>query len=103
MAVLKYTCDSRAVLMDRGETPYLPRLSLLIRKDSIMHETLHNLGFKWMYEVLSNYIVLKPLCYADVGQQDAQSFQLFLGIFPLLHYNQGNNNAKQSFNVKSGI
>lgn len=68
-----------------------------------MHETLHNLGFKWMYEVLSNYIVLKPLCYADVGQQDDQSFQLFLGIFPLLHFNQGNNNAKQSFNVKSGI
>lgn len=27
MAVLKYTCDSRAAIMDRGETPYLPRLS----------------------------------------------------------------------------
>lgn len=99
MAVLKYTCDSRAVLMDRGETPYLPRLSLHIRKDS----TLHNLGFKWIYEVLSNYIVLKPLCYADLGQQEAQSVQLFLGIFPLLCFNQDNNNAKQSINVKSGI
>lgn len=94
MAVLKYTCDSRAVLMDRGETPYLPRLSLLIRKDSIMHETFHNIGFKWIYEVLSNYIVLKPLCYANLGQQEAQSVQLFLGICPLLDFNQGNNKAK---------
>lgn len=43
--------QSRCAHGQRGNS-YLPRLSLLIRKD----ETLHNLGFKWIYEVLSNYI-----------------------------------------------
>lgn len=61
--------QSRCAHGQRGNSLSSASLSLLIRKDSIMHETLHNLGFKWIYEVLSNSIVLKPLCYADLGQQ----------------------------------
>lgn len=95
--------QSRCAHGQRGNSLSSASLSLLIRKDSIMHDTLHNLGFKCVYEVLSNSIVLKPLCYADLGQQEAQFCQLFLGVFPLLHSNHSNNNAKQSFNVKSRI
>lgn len=80
MAVLKYTCDSRAVLMDRGETPYLPRLSLSPYQEGQYYA--RNPPQPWVQVDVRgaiNSIVLKPLRYANLGQKEAQQCQLFFG------------------------